>query len=76
MIYSTLLKNDPKNDKIRLKLASLLSWEKKYPQSIEQYEIILKNRPQDIQVRRRYAQVLTWMGNEQAAIEEWKKTLE
>lgn len=75
-IFETYLSKVPDDDKVRFKLAEMLSWQKKYEDSVYQYRQILKNRPNDIQLRRKYAQVLTWMGNEAEAIDEWKKTLQ
>lgn len=75
-IYNEILEKAPQDDKTRLKLAEMLSWEKRYLESIEQYLILLTHRPDDIQLRRRYAQVLSWMGNEQEAAKEWEKTLQ
>jgi len=36
----------------------MLSWQKKYDESLNEYRKILKALPDDIQVRRRYAFVL------------------
>lgn len=69
------LKKMPDNNWIKFKLAELLSWQKRYPESIQLYEQIVNSAPEDIQVRRKYAMVLMWMGEESKAAEELEKTL-
>ena len=58
-----------------MKLAEMLSWQKKYDASLAEYRKILKALPDDTQVRRRYAFVLIWAGKHSEAASELKKTL-
>lgn len=74
-IYKEEAQKDPTNLFAKFKLAELLSWEKRYPESIAYYEELLEMIPNDIQVRRKYALTLLWMGNETKAATELKKTL-
>lgn len=75
-ILEEMLSEHPESLKTRLLYAQVLSWEKKYPDSIAQYEILLKERPNDIQLRRKYALVLIWSGNREQGAEELRKTLD
>ena len=61
--------------KTRLKLAEMLSWAKKYDESIAEYNTILNVIPGDVQVRRKYAFTLIWAGKHNEAAIELKKTL-
>ncbi|MFO7870191.1 MAG: tetratricopeptide repeat protein [Kiritimatiellia bacterium] len=74
-LYREHLKDHPKADQVKLRLAETLSWAKKYAESVKEYEAILLNRPKDIQVRRKYALVLSWMGRHDRAAAELEKTL-
>jgi tetratricopeptide (TPR) repeat protein len=74
-LYRQLLGRQPDNQKVRLKLAEMLSWVKRYDESLAEYERILEKRPQDIQVRRKYAFVLIWAGRHGDAARELKRTL-
>lgn len=72
----TILATQPDNDRARLKLAQVLSWDEKLDASLKQYERLLTRHPDDIQLRRKYAQVLTWAGRNEDAIRELKRTLD
>jgi tetratricopeptide (TPR) repeat protein len=74
-IYRQHLERHPEDLKARLSLAEVLSWTRRYPESLSQYEILLKARPDDIQVRRKYAFVLSWSGRHADAIAELRRTL-
>ena len=74
-IYAKLLQKNPKNDLARLKLAETFSWDKKYDQSLLEFERLLKVYPEDTNLRRKYAFVLNWMGEKDLAAEELRKTL-
>jgi len=74
-LYRTYLEKHPGDQKVRFKLAQMLSWDKRYNDSISEYKTILNAIPDDIQVRRRYAYVLIWAGKNKEAIEELRKTL-
>ena len=64
-----------KKDEILFKIAELLSWQKKYPESIEIYKQLVDSHPDDIQLKRKYAMVLLWSGNHKEAAELLKQTL-
>lgn len=74
-LYRAYLEKHPGDQKVRFKLAQMLSWDKRYNDSISEYKTILNAIPDDIQVRRRYAYVLIWAGRNKEAIEELRKTL-
>jgi thioredoxin-like negative regulator of GroEL len=74
-LYRAYLDHFPTDQDILIKLAKLLSWEKKYNESIQIYQEILTRDPKNIQVRRQYARVLMWMGKHEEAALEMKKTL-
>lgn len=67
--------NSEKQDMIRLKLAELLSWQKRYEESLALYKELLEKHPDDNPLRRKYAEVLLWSGNEEEAAKELEKTL-
>lgn len=73
-IFKAYLKHHD-DDLIQFKLAELLSWEKKYDESLALYAKLLTKRPNDIQLRRKYAMVLMWQGDFAKASEELKTTL-
>jgi len=74
-IYRRHLESHPEDLKTRLKLAEILSWTRRYRESLSEYGTILKARPDDIQVRRKYAFVLSWSGRHADAIAELRRTL-
>lgn len=74
-LFYAVLKEKPDEHKIRLKLAAMLSWEKKYEESLAEYRRLLDVFPNDIQLRRKYAMVLVWAGKHEDAIPELRKTL-
>lgn len=74
-IYRRHLERHPEDLRARLSLAELLSWTRRYPESLSQYEILLRARPEDHQVRRKYAFVLSWSGRHADAIVELRRTL-
>lgn len=53
----------------------MLSWEKKYDDSLAEYRLILASTPDDIQVRRKYTTVLMWAKKNNDAATEFRKTL-
>lgn len=73
--YEVALKDNPKNDLIKMKIADLLSWQKKYDQALGMYQKLLDDHPNDIQLRRKYAMILIWAGKDAEAAQELKKTL-
>jgi tetratricopeptide (TPR) repeat protein len=74
-LYRGYLERNPGDQKVRFKLAQMLSWDKRYNDSISEYKIILNIIPDDIQIRRKFAYVLIWAGRHKEAIEELRKTL-
>ncbi|HMO17547.1 MAG TPA: tetratricopeptide repeat protein [Oligoflexia bacterium] len=80
-----LLKNEIKKldnpdnlqaERLRLKLAEVLSWQGRYDESLALYDSIIKNHPDDIQLRRNYAAVLSWAGRHSESVKQLKSTLE
>lgn len=69
------LQFSPEDDRTRLKLAEILSWTKRYDDSLKEYSILLRNRPDDVQIRRKYAFVLIWSGKREQAVQELRKSL-
>lgn len=75
-IYQKMLDLSPdKKEEILLKLAEVQSWEKKYDESLENYQTLLKMRPNDVYLRREYAMVLSWAGKNEEAAKELEATL-
>jgi len=74
-LYRAVLDAKPDDHQTRLKLAEMLSWQKKYEESLSEYRTLLEALPQDTQVRRKYAMVLIWAGKHEEAIPELRQTL-
>lgn len=68
-------KDSEKRDEIRLKLAEMLSWQKRFEESLAIYKELLEKHPDDNPLRRKYAEVLLWSGNGREAAKELEKTL-
>ena len=75
-LYRDYLAAHPDDLAARFRLAETLSWQKKYAESLTEYERILAAVPGDKQVRRRYAQVLEWSGKRKEAIKQLQMTLD
>jgi thioredoxin-like negative regulator of GroEL len=71
----SLLAIEP-SDKLKLQLASVLSWKKQYPEAMEIFKALVEANPTDIQLRRKYAQVLGWAGRPDEAADQWKRSLD
>ena len=56
----------------RLELARLLSYQKKYDESVAEYEKVLREKPDSVEARAEMGQVLFWSGRRDEAL----KTLE
>lgn len=69
------LDRHPDDAEARLELADVLSWEKRYEESLAEFEKLVAANPDDIQLRRRYARVLGWAGRFGEAIKQWKISL-
>jgi len=74
-IYEDLLSRDPGNQRLRFRLALVLSWQKKYDESLKYLRELARERPEDLQLWRHYAQILGWAGHHGEAIEAWRRTL-
>jgi thioredoxin-like negative regulator of GroEL len=74
-ILSAYLEHNQGDLAVRLKMADVQSWMKRYSEAIANYEVILKARPQDRQVRRKYGMVLSWAGQNEKAAEQLRKSL-
>lgn len=61
--------------KVRYRIASVLTWLKKYDEALPIYEELLKQAPGDVQLRRRYAQTLGWAGRNREAAGQWEISL-
>lgn len=64
-----------KKEEAQLKLAEVLSWDKKYEESLAIYQDLLKKHPHDLYLRRQYAMVLSWAGKNEEAAKELEATL-
>jgi hypothetical protein len=53
----------------------VLSWTKRYDESLALYRTILAALPADLQVRRRYGLVLLWAGRPEESAAELRRTL-
>lgn len=74
-LYLEHLSTKPDDHATRVKLADVLSWEKKFDAAIKEYETVLRALPQDQQVIRKYGMVLGWAGRHAEAAEQLRKTL-
>jgi thioredoxin-like negative regulator of GroEL len=74
-IFSTYLERNSDDWVVRLKLADVQSWTKRYREAIASYEAILKAHPHDKQVRRKYGMVLSWAGQNEKAAEQLRQSL-
>lgn len=68
-------RREPDDQLTRLKLAEVLSWTKRYDESLALYRTILAALPADLQVRRRYGLVLLWAGRPEESAAELRRTL-
>ena len=75
VIYRAQSASDETDQLTRLKLAEILSWTKRYDESLALYRKILEARPGDGPVRRRYALVLLWAGRPEDSAAELRRTL-
>ena len=74
-LWRAHLKTTPDDLVVKFKLAELLSWTKRYADSLVLFRELLAARPDDTQLRRRYAYVLLWSGDLEASAAELKRTL-
>jgi predicted Zn-dependent protease len=65
------LATDPQDHQARFKYAELLSWEKRFNESLAEYSVVVAARPNDVALRRKYAQALSWAGKAEQSIKEF-----
>lgn len=73
--WRRLLELQP-SDTVRVNLALVLSWQKKYEEALPLLAELVEKNPRDVQLRRNYAQILGWAGKPEAASEQWRLSLE
>jgi len=54
------IEEDLKNVEARIGLADILSWQKKYDESIDEYKKALEIEPDNLEIKRKLAGVLSW----------------
>ena len=69
------LKENPGNDEARSLLARVLSWERQYDRSLEEYRVLLEHRDGDPITRAAYARVLAWSGRHEDAVREYRTAI-
>jgi len=70
------LRMRPNNDDARLLLARVLSWQRRYDESLAEYRELLAKKPNDATLRAGYARVLAWSGRHQEAAREFKTAIQ
>jgi len=70
------LRMRPNNDDARLLLARVLSWQRRYEESLAEYRELLAKKPDDATLRAGYARVLAWSGRNQEAAREFKTAIQ
>jgi len=66
------LADHPENDDARLLLARVLSWQRRYNESLAEYSRLLEKKPGDAELRADRARVLAWSGRHEEAIREYR----
>lgn len=66
------LADHPDNDEARLLLARVLSWQRRYDESLTEYGRLLAKKPGDAGLRADRARVLAWSGRHGEAIREFR----
>lgn len=69
------LARDSTDVEVRSLLARVLSWDHRFPESLEQYRLILESHPDRTSDRARYARVLTWSGRIEQSLGEFRRAL-
>jgi len=69
------LQRDPSDREARSFLARVLSWERRFGESIAEYERLLADRPERAADRAGYARVLAWSGRIERSLEEFRLAL-
>jgi Tfp pilus assembly protein PilF len=75
LILQAEVREHPGADDARLLLARVLSWRRRYPESLEQYRALLERKPKDATIRAGYARVLAWSGRHEEAIREFQTAI-
>lgn len=70
-----LVRDFPDDMKAVRTLADILSWEKKYAESLEWFEMLAKRQPSDSDVPQRIAEVTLWSGENEQALEKYENLL-
>lgn len=74
-LYQQAITARPEDTTTRFKLARVLSWLKRYDESLAEYRTLIDSAPGDVQLRRHHAQTLGWAGRVEQSIAEWRQTL-
>jgi len=69
------LRMRPGNDEARLLLARVLSWQRRYDESLAEYRELLQKKPDDATLRAGYARVLAWSGRHEEAAREFRASI-
>ena len=69
------LAEDSTDVEARSLLARVLSWDRHFPESLEQYRLLLEHQPDRAADRARYARVLTWSGRIEQSLGEYRRAL-
>jgi len=69
------LDRDPDNVEARSLLARVLAWDRKYDESIAEYDRLLAKHPDRTFDRAGYARVLAWSGRHEASIREFRRAI-
>jgi len=71
-ILQSELADHPENDDARLLLARVLSWQRRYDESLAEFGRLLEKNPNDAGLRADRARVLAWSGRHEEAIREYR----
>lgn len=63
------------DDDVSLLLARVLSWDRRYEESLGEYRRILERHPNDGPIHAGYAKVLAWSGRHEDAIREYRRAI-
>ena len=69
------LKQDPDDVEVRSLLARVLAWDRKYDESIAEYDALLAQHPDRAFDRAGYARVLAWSGRHEVSLREFRRAV-
>lgn len=69
------LQRNPDDPELRSLLARVLAWDRKYDESIAEYELLLTKHPDRTFDRAGYARVLAWSGRHETSIREFRRAI-